>query len=65
MKSNYKLLMFALTVLLLFQVYFTYYYLLGEGLLTASPLLGFLSLGLGIVIIFIMISAHRHHKKKQ
>ncbi|QHW37573.1 hypothetical protein GZH82_09645 [Staphylococcus ursi] len=63
MKPHYKLFMFALTVLLLFQVYFAYYYLLGEGALTVSPLLGFVSLGLGIVIIIIMISVHRQHKK--
>ncbi|HHU6750235.1 TPA: hypothetical protein ACUI23_000919 [Staphylococcus pseudintermedius] len=63
MKHHYKLFMFALTVLLLFQVYFAYYYLLGEGVLTGSPLLGFVSLGLGSVIVIIMISVHRQHKK--
>lgn len=50
-------------VLLLFQVYFAYYYLLGDGALTVSPLLGWVSLGLGILIVIIMISVHRQHKK--
>ncbi|WP_439688156.1 hypothetical protein [Staphylococcus pseudintermedius] len=63
MKTHYKLFMFALMVLLLFQVYFAYYYLLGDGALTASPLLGLVSLGLGILIVIIMISVHRQHKK--
>lgn len=41
--SNYKLIMFALVVLLLFQFYFAFYYLLGEGASNGSPIMGLLS----------------------
>ncbi|MEJ7541251.1 hypothetical protein [Staphylococcus intermedius] len=65
MKHHYKLFMFVLTLLLLFQVYFAYYYILGEGAITTSPLFGVMSLGLGVVIVIIMISVHRQHKKNK
>lgn len=61
--SNYKLIMFALVVFLLFQFYFAFYYLLGEGASNGSPIMGLLSLILAFIVIAIMLSIRHYFKK--
>ncbi len=65
MQSNYKLLMFALSILILFQMLFGYYYLLGDGAVTSSPYLGVVSLILGVILMMIMASIYRYHQKNK
>ncbi|UEX90641.1 hypothetical protein [Staphylococcus ratti] len=63
MLSNYHYIMFGLIVLLLFQFYFGYYYLIGEGAVTSSPILGVISLILAVIIIVIMLAVRHYFQK--
>ncbi|MGV3244516.1 hypothetical protein [Staphylococcus sp. 11261D007BR] len=63
MLSQYRLIMFAFIVFILFQFYFAYYYLLGEGARTSSHILGWISFVFGFVLIIMMIGVRHYFKK--
>lgn len=65
MRSNFKLIMFGLIVLILFQFYFAFYYLLGEGAVTSSPWLGVTSLILAFVLLAFMSGLYSYYKKNK
>lgn len=64
MFSTYRKIIIGLVLLLLFQIYFVFYYLFGEGVNHSSPILGIISLILAIIILSIIISVRRYFKKQ-
>ncbi|ALN77038.1 hypothetical protein BU586_03520 [Staphylococcus agnetis] len=62
MFSKYTSIMMGLTVLLLFQIYFAFYYLFGEGAMQSSPILGVISLIFAVVVIAIMLAVRHYFK---